>query len=296
MSALPISLRWSAPLLLVASHATSGDWTGAVKVGALTLPPAQVEAALSACVKNAKERPADACINDYFVPRWLLDAEAQALNLKSAPAVRHVTRNLLHQALVRSLSEQVLSEQGSPSESQVKSYLEKHARDFQKPLRLRLFRLLFNDRAKAEETLAQLNGATDIETFRKLARENSVDRATKERGGDLGFVWPDGSTDVPEVRVEPALYQAAKALFDGQICPEVIPEGKRFAVLWRRGSLPEVPRDEASTELARVRVREAETEKALVSLLGRLKKDVSGRQSILLGKLRRKEATLFQEP
>ena len=49
---------------------------------------------------------------------------------------------------------------------------------------------------------------------------------------------PDGDTDTPRVRVDPALFRAAQAVKDGQFVPEPVKEGEKFAVVWRRGSLP----------------------------------------------------------
>jgi hypothetical protein len=112
----------------------------------------------------------------------------------------------------------------------------------------------------------------------------------------LGFVWPDGSTDVPQVSAEKILYEKALQLQDGEVLREAIPEGKRFAVLWRRGSLPEVKVDESSRELARRALREKQTEEATLALLKKLESRVSSRDDDLLKKLRRDEATLFREP
>src|SRR5690606_26790841 len=50
----------------------------------------------------------------------------------------------------------------------------------------------------------------------------------------LGYVWPDGNTDVPQVRVSPAIFDAAKKLRDGELTPEPVPEGANWAVIWRR--------------------------------------------------------------
>jgi hypothetical protein len=226
------------------------------------------------------------------VPRWLLDREVDESGLAQSPKMQHRLADLLHRALVASLHEGV----GPASEAEVSSYLKTHARDFHKPLRIRIFRILLDGEDDAKKLLGELTPDTSIEAFRKLARERSVDRATNERGGDLGFVWPDGSTDVPQVSAEKILYEKALQLQDGEVLREAIPEGKRFAVLWRRGSLPEVKVDESSRELARRALREKQTEEATLALLKKLESRVSSRDDDLLKKLRRNEATLFREP
>ena len=77
----------------------------------------------------------------------------------------------------------------------------------------------------------------------RTPRARSLDKATAMRGGDLGFVRADGTTDVPRVRVDPA---ALRRRGQG--------EGRRpgsrarcaratsWAAIWRRGSLPEIKR------------------------------------------------------
>ena len=75
-----------------------------------------------------------------------------------------------------------------------------------------------------------------------FAREHSLDAATKFRDGDLGFVRPDGSTESPRLRVDPALFAAVEKLADGQLAPEPVKTSSGLAVVWRRGSLPAINR------------------------------------------------------
>lgn len=279
-------------LVAVTTWASASNLEGAVKVGDRAVPPASVEHALSDCNRHAPEVAPVKCLDTYFVPRWLLDREVGAKGLREEPSLQHLLGDLLHRALVSSLFEKV----GAPSDQGVDAYLKKHARDFEKPLRIRIFRILLDSEQDAKKLLEELKPDTSIETFRKLARDHSVDRATNERGGDLGFVWPDGSTDVPQVSADEVLYARAAELEDGEIAREPISEGPRFAIIWRRGSLPAVRPDEASRELARRALQEEKTEMATMTLLKKLESRVSSRNDDLLGKLRRKEATLFREP
>jgi hypothetical protein len=50
-------------------------------------------------------------------------------------------------------------------------------------------------------------------------------------------VHPDGNTDTPTLRVDPALFAAAEKLRDGELAAEPIQVAGHFAVIWRRGSL-----------------------------------------------------------
>jgi hypothetical protein len=98
------------------------------------------------------------------------------------------------------------------------------------------------------------------------------------------------------VSADRGLYEAALALQDGEIGPEPVREGERFAVIWRRGSLPAALPDEAGRQAAAAALREKKTEEGLSQLLEGLGKDIQGRNDEPLGKLRRKEARLFVDP
>lgn len=252
----------------------------------------EVMRALKECQTNASELPGIECLDRYWVPRWLLDTEAKKRNLLETAGILQKRKDILATRLLEILAEQA----DEPSPLEIESYLRKHERDFKKPLRIRIFRILVSTEEKAKDLLGKLSHKTSISDFRKLARDHSLDRATNERGGDLGFVWPDGSTDIPQVSAEPALYAAALELVDGEFSKAPVQEGKHFAVLWRRGTLPAQDAEQSNARLARLRLLEIYAEQRRANLLAELTKKVVGRDDDLLGKLRRAETTLFREP
>jgi len=95
-----------------------------------------------------------------------------------------------------------------------------------------------------------------------------LDKATYLRAGSLGFVRADGSTDVPQLQIDPVLYAAANKVADGRIVAEPVKEGARFAVVWRRGSRPgsQVSLAEASPSIRSTLLRD-KTRLALQGLL-----------------------------
>jgi len=105
-----------------------------------------------------------------------------------------------------------------------------------------IWRILTDDEALAKKIIAESKGVDGIQHWSQFARESSLDKATHLRNGDLGFVHPDGNTDTPTLRVDPALFAAADKLSDGELSPEPTKEGLHFAVLWRRGSMKGVSR------------------------------------------------------
>lgn len=216
-------------------------------------------------------------VEKAVVPELLLGQEAIALRLEQEPQVQERMRVVLAQALVA--DEQRRLERESPvTEQEVRSYFDAYQEHWRAPRRLRIFRILLDDEGRARDLIQQTRGTLGLAHWTNRARELSVDLATRMRGGDLGFVRPDGSTDVPALRVNPALFEAADRVSDGQLVPNPIREGDRYAVVWRRGSLPEQP-----SSLA----REAP---AIRRQLARERLDTQ--MQTLLAALRRKHVTL----
>lgn len=214
----------------LAAHASE---PGTVRIAARFIDEGRVDQALVTCARQKPDLEPARCLDRYFVPLWLLEVEAQARHLDRAPGAKLDVQRVLTAALGR----HVRRELGAPSADELARFRAEHLREFERPERIRIFRILVPDREAAARLLASLGKDTKPDDFRKLAREQSIDGATKERGGDLGFVWPDGTTDVPELRADPALYAAAQGAKDGEFVSAPVEEGASFAVIWRRGTL-----------------------------------------------------------
>jgi hypothetical protein len=289
-----LGLPASSVLALFFSHTSlsAQDLSTAVRVGPSFVDAGTLSSALSECEQHAAHMSAVSCVDTFFVPKWLMEAEAERSGLAKSQALRHVRADILHARLVETLAAQL----PSLTEEDIDEYLKKHQRDFEKPLRIRIYRILLDTEEDARSLLQKVTATTNLTDFRAWARDHSIDRATNQRAGDLGFVWPDGSTDIPQVSAETTLYQAALTLEDGEIGKEPVREGPRYAVIWRRGSLPAVSMNEQSRMIARLRLGEQRTEAQLRKILTDSSALVRGRNDELLGKLRRNGVTLFQTP
>jgi peptidyl-prolyl cis-trans isomerase C len=125
----------------------------------------------------------------------------------------------------------------TPDEAEVRAYHTRHQSEFVTPRALSLWRILLGSEAEARAVIAELRTPTPA-AFSRLARERSTDHATHMRAGNLGQVRADGQTQMPELRVAPALFEAADRVRDGELVPEPVREGEAFAVVWRRASHP----------------------------------------------------------
>ena len=188
-------------------------------------------------------------VERVLVPELAAEEEAKRLRLRERPELREALHYELVQALGDALREELIA-QGVASDAAVREYYQRHLAEYASGERIRIWRIAVRDEATAREILTLAAGEKGVKKWTELARDKSEDKATHLRDGDLGFVRADGSTDVPELRVDPALYVAAAKVRDGELVPEPLREGERWAVVWRRGTLPATKRtleEEAGT-------------------------------------------------
>jgi peptidyl-prolyl cis-trans isomerase C len=171
-------------------------------------------------------------VSEVLVPHFLLRVHA-ATKGRSTPTLRDAEDTLLARAV-----EDDLHRASQVNDERIAAYYAAHTENFRTPEAVRVSRILVRDEAEARRLLATLGTSpAGLKQWGALAREHSLDTATKLRGGDLGFVHADGATDVPQVRVSRALYAAALPLRDGELA-QPVREGEYFAVVWRRASRP----------------------------------------------------------
>jgi hypothetical protein len=273
------SLAWCGCLL--GAH---GDEVVA-RVGEERVTVRDVETRLSALPEYqrqalAKTEPelARTLLERVLLPELLFAAEAERRGLAATPAGRSRVDAVLGEALLEKLEEDSAAEHPVTPE-QVKAYYDRNHARFHTPTALRIWRILVADEKLARQIIEAARGVDGPAKWSELARAHSKDRATAMRKGDLGFVRPDGKTDVPRVEVDPKLYQAAELVHDGELVPDPIDEGKHLAVVWRRGtreglerSLEEV-RPWIATTLQRAN-RERATSRLVAELRSRHVKDL----------------------
>lgn len=211
---------------------------------------------------------------EQVVTRDLLLAErgkrSGLLDSSRVKARHHV---VLGETLVESLGKRV--ERENPvTDTDVKNYYDAHPELFKTPARIRIQRLLVDTKEEAIELIDRVKQLPNMDEWRNLVREKSRDKATSERGGELGFVAADGTTDVPELEVNRALFEAAQTVRDGEVVPKPVAEGTRFAIVWRRGSVAEKVLD-LKQESPRIREQllNARVDQELNELILRLRRE-----------------------
>lgn len=182
-----------------------------------------------------------AVLERALIPDALVAIEAERQNLSRRHEVAARLREVLRDALVQELKREVSREQ-PVTEKDVLRYIETHRSDFESPPSLRLWWIVVSDRAAALQVAETARGVEGVKRWSDFAREKSLDRSTRFRRGDLGFVEPSGQTAYPHLRVPPEVFEAANRLPDGEIS-EPVRTSDGFAVIWRRGSSPAVAAD-----------------------------------------------------
>ncbi|HET7544704.1 MAG TPA: peptidyl-prolyl cis-trans isomerase, partial [Polyangiaceae bacterium] len=232
-------------LLLSASVVFGADAKPLAKVGPATISaealtrrlrkiPDFQRAALADTPEQLKRR----VLESWLVPELWYAEEAERLQLEQRPSVKQRTRELLREAMDRELRAENAA-QHPLTNADIQAYFEANRARFETPRRIHVWRILTDDEALAKKILSDSKGVDGIKQWSQFARDHSLDKATHLRNGDLGFVHPDGNTDTPTLRVDPALFAAADKLSDGELAAEPLREGNHFALIWRRGSLKE---------------------------------------------------------
>lgn len=165
----------------------------------------------------------------------LLAREGIRRGLDRDPEIRAVARRAaVQQLLRRDFDDRFTAD--SVSTEDARAYFEAHRDEFGRPELRRASHILLATREEAVKLLAEAR-AMDTNGFRATARGNSLDAATKQRGGDLRFFAEDGTLPrSKDPAVEEALARAAFALEAvGDVYPEPIPVGDRFSLLMLTG-------------------------------------------------------------
>lgn len=139
------------------------------------------------------------------------------------------------------LMEKLILKEAIVTEKEIKDYFEENKDRFDKSEQIRASHILVSTEEEANEILSQLRAGADFAT---LAKEKSIDPATKDTGGDLGFF--------SRGKMTPAFEEAAFALGVGEISEVVkTPYGYHIIQLEEKK-----PAYKATLELAREEIKE----------------------------------------
>ena len=215
-----------------------------------------------------------AFLDRVVVPELLFSEAAEADGVTKRPEVRVRLDDALRAAVMADLRREAEREIG---DAEVARYFEENKQKLDVPERIHVHRILVATRDEAESVLAAAKKPGGEREWPKLAREKSIDKATHERSGDLGFLAADGQSHEVTVKAEPELVAAARKVKNGELVPEPVAVDGKFAVIWRRGSTAAVTRtlEQEAAPIRGVLVRQRLEEKAKQLLDGATKSKVT---------------------
>jgi peptidyl-prolyl cis-trans isomerase C len=211
-----------------------------------------------------------AFVAQVLVPELLQIEKAEREKLTEDAFVRvRLSRAMGNAALRKHLK--ALPTRAQIAEAQVKTYYDAHISEYQSPEQILVHRISVATEAEAKTLIEEFKKSVTVKDFAKVARDKSLDKATYLRGGDLGFLTKDGSSE-QGFPVDPEVFRAAATVKDGELVLQPVKEAQNFAVVWRRGSKPAVARTlkEADEEIRKKLVR-ADEERATKELLAKLR-------------------------
>jgi len=207
---------------------------------------------------------------DVLVPEVLLAIEAEKRHLGEEVVVKHDIERALADATLRVAKAQIGPPESIPAD-EIRKYYGDNQSKFDTPVRFAVWRILCATREDAVAVIDAANASLTVDTFTKLARQRSIDKATSMRAGNLGFIDAEGNSNEAGLKVDPAIAKAAASVKDGQLVSVPVPEGHGFAVVWHRGTVPAARRtaEEATPQIreAIYRQRVDDANRALISEL-----------------------------
>jgi peptidyl-prolyl cis-trans isomerase C len=278
LAALVAASAFASPLAGAAADARQSEVV--VKVGPIAFTVADVEARLLrvpafqlATFGKTPDEIKRAFVERVLVPEALDANGARARKLDERPDVHDRIADALRTARMTALRAELL-DKGDIGPDEILRYYEDNRSKFDSPERVAIWRILCKTKEEAAQVIAEAKQVGAPSRWNELAREHSTDKATAMRGGNLGFVTSDGTSNEQGVKADPAIVAAAAKVKDGEIVPEPVPEGGAFAVIWRRGSMPAVHRtvEQETMSIKQVLTRK-KLDDGLKALLAKLRAD-----------------------
>lgn len=265
---------------LVHADSSLAETTIVARVGARTITADQLNrriAALPPFQLRSFGKSADEVRRNFLqrvmVREALLVQGAIADKLEEREDVKERVRGVMRSAMLSAVRADTINK--TPvSDDDIKRYYDSNPTKFHTPMRMAIWRILVGKREEAAAIIKELQADPTPKKWNEICREKSLDRATSMRGGNLGFVAPDGTTAEAGLKVDPSVVKGATTVDDGRIGSEPIPEGDKFAVIWRRQSMKAVDRP-IELEAASIRqvLTHERTEKHTAELMEQLRRD-----------------------
>jgi peptidyl-prolyl cis-trans isomerase C len=253
------------------------------RVGGMTITAADLERRISAIppfqLKSFGATGAEirrTFLDRVMVREALLSLAATDRGLEARDDVRERMRGVLRSAMLNHLRGEVAN---GPkiADADVRAYYDQNTARFHTPERYAVWLIATRHREEAVEILAEIKKDPTPKKWAEIARQKSIDPPSALRGGNLGFVSPDGTTPEPGVKLGKAVVEATQHLKDSEMTSEPIKDGDRWVLVWRKQTMASVERS-VESEAASIRqiLVHARTDAKIKETIARLRKDELG--------------------
>lgn len=206
---------------------------------------------------------------DSLVRFELLVYEAKRRGYDQKPEVVRARRNAMIQQLVKKEVDEPL-QAGGVTDEEVKAVYDANPTEFDRPAQVRASHIFIKDRARAQKVLEEAK-KSDPGGFRRLAREESEDEATKKSGGDLQFFTADAEGE-PPAAVRDAAFSLTQV---GSVYPELVAGDGGYHIIMLTGKRAALKRTyEQAKRAIRHKLMREKKEAAMEALTKRLREDV----------------------
>lgn len=155
------------------------------QAGSFTVTQAEWDAELLSIPTRARARydndKAKKDLADRILLNKALYEDAKASGVTLEPAIRRSARMAAEQAYIKAFFAQL--EESAATEEKVTGYYQENIDRYSRPM-VRLRHILVKEEGLANDLKAKLDGGSD---FAELAKEHSLDRASKAKGGELNW-------------------------------------------------------------------------------------------------------------
>lgn len=203
----------------------------------------------------------------------LLALEAERRGMTQLPSVQRAQKQMMVEQMMIDRFENRL-ELSNVGEDEIRAHYEAHASEYQKPAQVRASHILIRDRSAAMRTLKQLTSDPDnADLFLELAQKRNEDSRTKERFGDLRFLFkPEDQPDAPQAVADEVIEAAFRIEEIGGIYPELVQSAAGFHIIKLTGRREALSRSlEEVRRPLQHRLWREKREKAVESLVQQLR-------------------------
>jgi len=216
---------------------------------AALMPPEERKRQKEAMVQRLGTAEARLQLLDQLIAEEVLYRKAREDKLAEDPDTRTLLGDLERKLLAQRVVEKELAVQVKITPTDVQTYYEAHAKEYKEPEKTQISHIQVKDEAAAQAVLKRLKGG---EKFDALAKELSLDAATKDKGGDVPD-WAEKGAPIPGIGASDEVTAAIFTTEAGKLVEKPVKSDQGFHVIKVRTREPERQRpfEEVKVEVYR---------------------------------------------